>query len=289
MNVTKYILNTMVLLPSIVLLFYVLPELVHVIYVVPFAVITALPVIKRFLPQKYRGDVYMLALLVIAILVLVTLFLDLRLLPDTPFVSVFRIPLDTQTFITLFISVSSVSVIEGILAKNVNRAVSALFVSILPLLDQVFTVFLVTQGLSYFAALSEAYSYQFISILALIFTGSTNIDGVKFPPPLSTFQSPLNNFVLVAMIIAIIGFILYFIIVADQKHRAETVSLMSAPIFMGALIGVLTFSAIVVLESVNLQLLGGAVAVMVTLIYMSRSSPDRRRKRKRKKATVNSK
>ncbi|MFG1449496.1 MAG: hypothetical protein AAE983_02490 [Thermoplasmataceae archaeon] len=289
MNITKYILNTMVLLPSIVLLFYVLPELVHVIYVVPFAVITALPVIKRFLPQKHQEDVYLLTILVIAILVVVSLLLELGLLPDTSFVRLFRIPLDTQTFITLFLSISSVSVIEGILAKNVNRAISALFVSILPLLDQVFTVFLVTQGLSYFSALSEAYSYQFISILALIFTGSTNIDGVKFPPPLSTFQSPLNSFVLVAMIVAIIGFILYFIIVVDQKHRAETVSLMSAPIFMGALIGVVTFAAIVILESVNLQLFGGAVAVMATLIYMSRSSPDRRRKRQKKKATVISK
>ncbi|MCL4438932.1 MAG: hypothetical protein M1616_06180 [Candidatus Thermoplasmatota archaeon] len=289
MNITKYILNTMVLLPSIVLFFYVFPELVHVIDVVPFAVITALPIIKRFLPKKHQEDVYLLALLVIAILVLVSFLVDLNLIADSRFVSLFRIPLDTQTFITLFISVSSVSVIEGILARNVNRAVSALFVSILPLLDQVFTVFLMTQGLSYFAALSEAYSYQFISILALIFTGSTNIDGVKFPPPLSTFQSPLNSFVLVAMIIAIIGFILYFILVVDDRHRSETVSLMSAPIFVGAVIGVITFAAIVILESVNLQLLGGAVAVMATLIYMSRSSPERRRKRQKKKATVISK
>ena len=286
MNISKYILNTMVMLPPIVLFFYVFPELSHILYLVPFAIFTALPVVKRLLPVRHRDALYPAVLMVVLIVLLVSILRALNFIPYTWYDGIFVVPLTINTFITLFISLSSATVIEGILAANVNRAISALFVSILPLLDQVFAVFLVTQGLTYPSALSEAYSYQFIAILALVFTGSTNIDGNLFPPPLSTFQSPLNEFVLIAMILAILGFILYFIIIRTDRHRSEIVSLISPAIFMGAIIGAVTFSAIVILESVNLQLLGGSVAILATVIYIARSSPERRRKRMRKKGTV---
>ncbi|MCL4341122.1 MAG: hypothetical protein M1431_03390 [Candidatus Thermoplasmatota archaeon] len=285
---SKYVLNFMILLPSIVLFFYVIPELYLVLYLVPFIILSLMPIIKRLIPSRFRKGFYYYVATVVLVLVLLTLLVKISVLPLVWYDRYFMIPLTEQTFLTIFISISTASIIEGILSESLNRAVSSLFVSILPLLDQVFAVFLTTNGLSYFSALGEAYSYQFISILALVFTGSTNIDGNSFPPPLSTFQSPLNNFVLVAMIISIIGFILYFILIKETKHRSEAVSLISMPILAGAVIGVITFLAIVELESLNLQLLGGSVAILATVIYMARSSPERRRSRRLKRSRVNS-
>lgn len=285
---SRYGLNFMILLPSIVLFFYVIPELYKVVYLVPFVVLSLLPVIKRIIPTRFRKGFYFYVAIIVLALILVTLLVKLSIIPLAWYDRYFLIPLTEQTFITIFISISTASIMEGVLSETLNRAISSLFVSILPLMDQVFAIFLMSNGLSYFAALSEAYSYQFIAILALIFTGSTNVDGTSFPPPLSTFQSPLNNYVLVALVISIIGFILYFILVRETKHRSEVVSLISLPILAGAVIGAITFFAIVELESLNLQLLGGSVAILATVVYIARSSPQRRRSRMLKKGRVNS-
>ena len=284
---SKYGLNFMILLPSIVLFFYVIPELYKVLYLVPFTILSLLPIIKRLLPTRFRKGFYYYVATVVLALILVTLLVKIAIIPLAWYDRDFQIPLTEQTFLTIFLSISTASIIEGVLSESLNRAISSLFVSILPLMDQVFAVFLTTNGLSYFSALEEAYSYQFIAILALVFTGSTNIDGNSFPPPLSTFQSPLNNFVLVALIISILGFILYFILVKETKHRSETVSMISMPIFAGAVVGAITFFVIVELESLNLQLLGGSVAILATVIYIARSSPERRRARRLKRGRVN--
>ena len=119
---SKYVLNFMILLPSIVLFFYVIPKLYLVLYLVPFIILSLMPIIKRLIPSRFRKGFYYYVATVVLALVLLTLLVKISLLPLAWYDRDFMIPLTEQTFLTIFISISTASIIEGILSESLNRA-----------------------------------------------------------------------------------------------------------------------------------------------------------------------
>ena len=277
-------INIAILLPSFILILYVVPHILGVVYLVPFFIISFLPLIKRFLPKNIADLVYPLSAIFILLLFLFNLLVLSHAVNVNRFTAIFVIPLTVETMITLSIAMSIAAAIEGVFSTSLAKTIAALSFSLLPLMDQVFVLYLVNVfGYTYLHAYFEAYTMQEVSLIALVFTGSTNIFGARFPPPLAAYSFPIDPVMLVSMIISIIGVLSYFVIVKEKKLRSEVISGLSSAVFTGGIIGLIVFYAVRITSSSGLELLVAAIALVVTMAYASRSSPDRLNKKRNKR------
>ncbi|HLH86463.1 MAG TPA: hypothetical protein VKU79_06345 [Thermoplasmataceae archaeon] len=285
---SRYGINVLVMLPALVLLSYIAGEMFRVVSMASFLILSSLPVIKRLLPKQYRGNFYPLVILAVLLLILLSIMTTAGIITVPRELSFLIVPLTETTFLTLGFAWTVAIILEGLLSPNIRRTISYLLVSMLPLLDQVFVIYLMNQfGYSYQEALTEAYFQQAASFLLLLFAGSTNADGYNFPPPLSTINIPLNNVVLITLILAVIGFMVYFILESEKPSRSEATSQIAYSLFLGALLALVTFLFIKIAQPASLDLFVAALAVLGTLIAIRRSSPERYERRLRKRATVN--
>ncbi len=270
-------INVAIMLPSIVLSIYVIPHLLGIVYVAPFLVLSILPIIKKFLPEAFARNLYPVVAIIVLLIILLNIMLAGNLIPSDWFLRLFVIPLNIQTAITLTMALSLASVFEGIFSKSLSKSIGYQTFSLLPLLDQVFVLYLMQQySYTYLQAYYEAYSQQLISIIALMVTGSTNIFGQKFPPPLSEYSFPIDPVMLAALIISLVAIMAYFVIVKESKHKGEVLSGIASALVLGGLLGMVVFYFIQIASGSGFELFVAALALVVTIIYAARSSPEKK-------------
>lgn len=270
-------INVAIMLPSIVLSIYVIPHLLGVVYVAPFIILSILPIIRKFLPEAFARNLYPVVAIVVLLIILLNIMLAGNLIASDWFLRLFVIPLNIQTAITLTMALSLASVFEGIFSKSLSKSIGYQTFSLLPLLDQVFVLYLMQKfSYTYLQAYYEAYSQQLISLIALMVTGSTNIFGQKFPPPLSEYSFPIDSVMLVALIISLAAIMAYFVIVKENKHKGEVLSGIASALVLGGLLGMVVFYFIQIASGSGFELFVAALALVVTIIYAARSSPERK-------------
>lgn len=270
-------INVAIMLPSIVLSIYVIPHLSGVVYLAPFVILSILPIIKKLLPEAYGRNLYPVVTIIVLLIILLNIMLAGNLIASDRFLKLFIIPLNIQTAITLTMALSLASLFEGIFSKSLAKSIGYQTFSLLPLLDQVFVLYLMQQyAYTYLQAYYEAYSQQIVSILALIVTGSTNIFGQKFPPPLSEYSFPIDPVMLGALIISLIAIMAYFVIVKENKLKGEVLAGIASALVLGGILGMIVFYFVQITAGSGFELFVAALALVVTLIYAARSTPERK-------------
>lgn len=273
--------NAAIMLPSIVLSIYVLPYLYGVIFLVPFVILSLLPIVKKLAPQPYSFYVYPVAAISVLLIILLNLLVATGLVHKSIFTNFFHIPLEIQTAITLTMALSIAAVLEGIFSRTLSRSIGYMTFSLLPLLDQVFVLYLMQQfGFGYITAYEQAYSQQIFSMLALIFTGSVNIMGHKYPPPLSEYNFPIDNVMLVAMIISLAAIMFYFVVIRETKLRNEVLGGVAYSLLLGGMIGFVVFYIVQITTPSGFELFAAALSLVITLVYAATTSPERRARKK---------
>lgn len=273
--------NFAIMLPSIALALYVMPHVVGVLYIAPFIILIALPVVKRLIPQPYSSNLYQLVAIVVLLIILLNILIASGNVPKNGFTSLFTIPLTLGTMITLSMALGIGAIFEGILSNSLPKVIGLLTFSLLPLLDQIFVLFLIHEyGYPYTTAYLDAYSQQLFSLIALVVTGSTNIFGTKYPPPLSRYAFPIDPVMLVVMIISLAAIMFYFVAIRETKLRNEVLSGVASALLVGAMLGFVVFYLIQITESSGFELFVASMAVIITLIYAGRSSPERKARKK---------
>lgn len=273
--------NIAIMLPAIVLSFYVIPHIISVVYLAPFVILGLLPLVKRLLPQPFAVNLYPVTAIIVLLIILLNLLIAMNMVAVNAFDRFMIIPLKTETAITLTMALSVAALFEGIFSKTLSRSIGYQTFALLPLLDQVFVLFLMQKyGYTYIQAYYSAYSQQVFSLLALLFTGSTNIYGTKFPPPLSEYTFPIDPVMLAAMIISLAAIMVYFIFIRETKLRSEVFSGVSTALLAGGLIGFGVFYAIQLSTPTGFELFVAALAIVITLLYAARSSPERKARKK---------
>lgn len=289
-------MNFGIMLPAVILIFYVIPHLTGEIYMVPFLLLIAVPVVSIFVPGRFRGMVNPAVILAILLLILMSLAVLVGNSTSGTFLTSFSsyveknrilknlvIPFNLKTGITFSMVISVAAAMGGIKSKSLNRAISYLVLSLLPLLDQVFVLYLMQiYNYSYSNAYLQAYEMQLLSWIALIFTGSTNIDGQSFPPPLQKYNFPIDPVMMVALIVSLISVIAYFILTQDRQLRASAVAGIGSAVLLGGVIAFLVFAIDQLLSGMGFQILVVAIAVLATALYAVRSSPERKLKKQGK-------
>ncbi len=285
--------NTCIMLPAIVLIIYVIPHLLGDVYLAPFVVLSLVPVISVFVPSRFRAYVNPLVILIILMLILLSLAVETGNIGSPNSFSGFSsyvessrlwshlvIPFTLRTFITFSMVIAVTATIGGIKSGTVQRSISYLVLSMIPLMDQVFVLFLMAKySYSYAAAYMQAYEMQLVSWIALVFTGSTNIDGQSFPPPLQEFSFPINPVMMVALIISLVAIISYFVMVQEKQFRSEALGGIGVAVILGGIIAFVVFAVDQMVSSMGFQILAVALAVFITAIYVVRSSPERKMKK----------
>lgn len=274
-------LNTAIMLPSIVLALYVVPHIIGVVYSVPFFVLGFLPIVRRFSPDYIGRNLYPTVVILVLLLILLNLLISIGTVQLNAYDSFLVIPLNIETAITLTMALSVASILEGIFSKSLARSIGYMTFSLMPLLDQVFVLYLMNQyGYGYVQAYYSAYTQQLMSLLALIVTGSTNIFGTNFAPPLSKYSFPIDPVMLVAMIISLAAILLYFILIRETKLRGEVFSGVANALLLGGILGFAAFYAIQVAEQYGYQLFIASLALIIAIIYAARSTPERKARKK---------
>lgn len=273
--------NIAIMLPSIVLALYVVPHILGVVYIVPFILLSFLPLVKRLLPQQFAANLYPIVAIFVLLVILLNLLMTLKLVQKDFLTSLLVIPLTTETAITLTMALSVAAILEGVFSRTLARSIGYQTFSLLPLLDQVFVLYLMhTSSYTYLQAYYAAYSQQVFSLMALLVTGSTNIFGTKYPPPLSEYNFTIDPVMLVAMIISLAAIMLYFIVIRESKLRSEVFSGVATALLAGGIIGFGVFYAIQLATPSGFELFVASLAIIITVLYAARSSPERKARKK---------
>ncbi len=276
-NLKMIPINFAIMLPSIVLAIYVIPNIIGVVYLAPFIILSILPLVRKIIPEPFGRNFYPLVAVVVLLLILLNLVLAANLVATNWFFNLLIIPLNIETAITLTMALSVASVLEGIFSSSLARSIGFQTFSLLPLLDQVFVLYLMQQySYTYLQAYYEAYSQQIISLIALVVTGSTNIFGQKFPPPLSEYSFPIDPLMLAALIISLIAIMAYFVIIKENKLKGEVLGGIASALVLGGVLGMIVFYLVQITTGYGYELFVAAVALVATLIYAARSSPERK-------------
>lgn len=273
--------NAAIMLPSIVLSLYVVPHIIGVVYAIPFFILGFLPIIRRFSPDYIGRNLYPGVAIFVLLLILLNLLFAIGTVPLNSWDSFLVIPLNIETAITLTMALSVASVLEGIFSKSLARSIGYMTFSLLPLLDQVFVLFLMKQfGYGYVQAYYSAYTQQLMSMLALVVTGSTNIFGTNYAPPLSKYNFPIDPVMLVAMIVSLVAIMFYFIFIRETKLRGEVFAGVSSALLLGGLLGFAVFYMVQLATPSGFELFVASLALVVTLLYAARSTPERKARKK---------
>lgn len=273
--------NAAIMLPSIVLALYVIPHIIGVVYAVPFFILGFLPVLRRFSPDYVGRNLYPAVVIFVLMLILLNLLLALGTVPLNMFDSFLVIPLNLETAITLTMALSVASVLEGIFSKSLARSIGYMTFSLMPLLDQVFVLYLMNQfSYGYVQAYYSAYTQQLMSLLALVVTGSTNIFGTNYAPPLSKYSFPIDPVMLAAMIVSLSAILLYFILIRETKLRGEVFAGVANALLLGGLLGFGAFYAIRIATQYGYQLFVASLTLIIALLYATRSTPERKARKK---------
>ncbi len=289
-------MNFGIMLPAVILIFYVIPHLAGEIYIVPFAILISVPVVSVFVPRRFRTMVNPAVILAILLVILLSLAVlagrsttGTFLTPLSNYVEKNRllkylvIPFNLKTGITFSMVISVTAAMGGIKSRTLNRAVSYLVLSLLPLLDQVFVLYLMQiYNYSYSSAYLQAYEMQLLSWIALIFTGSTNIDGQSFPPPLQKYNFPVDPAMMISLIVSLISIIAYFILTQDRQLRPSALAGIGSAVLLGGILAFLVFAIDQLVSGMGFQILVVAIAVLATAIYAVRSAPERKLKKQGK-------
>ena len=273
--------NAAIMLPSIILALYVVPHLFGVVYLAPFIVLGFLPIIRRFSPDYIGRNLYPTVAIVVLLVILLNILISISFVPLNAWDNFLVVPLNVETAITLTMALSVASVLEGIFSRSLARSIGYMTFSLLPLLDQVFVLYLMQQfGYGYIQAYYSAYSQQLMSLLALIVTGSTNIFGTDFAPPLSRYNFPIDPIMLVAMIISLAAILFYFIFIRETKLRGEVFAGVASALLLGGLLGFAVFYMVQITTPSGFELFVAALALIITGIYAARSTPERKARKK---------
>lgn len=281
-------INVAIMLPTIVLSIYVIPHLAGVVYVAPFILLSILPIIRKFLPEPFARNLYPVVAILVLLIILLNIMLSANLIAPDRFLNLFIIPLNIQTAITLTMALSLASLFEGIFSRSLAKSIGYQTFSLLPLLDQVFVLFLMQKyAYTYLQAYYEAYSQQLVSLMALVVTGSTNIFGQKFPPPLSEYSFPIDPVMLGALIISLAAIMAYFVVVRENKLKGEVLSGIASALVLGGILGMVVFYLVQITSGYGYELFVAALALVVTLVYAARSSPERKARKSAAMANKN--
>lgn len=294
--ISRSLTNAGIMLPALILIFYVIPNLMGEIYLLPFIALISVPLLSLFVPGRYRSYVNPVVILVVLLLILLSLGVIIGSSTNGTFLTGLSayiesnrllmhllIPFNLKTGITFSMVFSVTAAMGGIKSKTVQRTISYLVVSLLPLLDQVFVLYLMQiYHYSYSSAYLQAYEMQLVSWIALIFTGSTNIDGQSFPPPLQKYAFPIDPVMMIALIISLVSIIAYFVISQDRRFRSQALAGIAPAVTLGGLIAFVVFAVDQLVSSLGFQILVVALAITVTAAYAIRSSPERKMKKQGK-------
>lgn len=294
--ITRTAMNFGIMLPAVLLIFYVIPHLTGEIYIFPFAALIAVPIVSIFVPRRFRPMVNPAVILAILLVILFSLAVLAGESTSGTFLTQFSnyveknrllryfvIPFNLKTGITFSMVISVTAAMGGIKSRTLSRAISYLVLSLLPLLDQVFVLYLMQiYNYSYSNAYLQAYEMQLLSWIALIFTGSTNIDGQSFPPPLQKYSFPIDPAMMISLILSLVSIITYFILTQDRQLRPSALAGIGSAVLLGGVLAFLVFAIDQLVSGFGFQILAVAIAVLATALYAVRSTPERKLKKQGK-------
>ncbi len=259
-------MNALILSPSLLVIIYVFPRLISQIYVVLFFIIAIIPFIKHFSPIYVGKYVYPVAIIVATLIFINSILVTYHVSTQFIILSRLVIPLDLKTAISAVFGIGVIFVIEGLFARKVHLSLGYLFLSLGTFLDQLAIFHVMTySGYSYLAAASSVYINEVESIITLI------TSGYQVALPLSVIRFKIDPYMLITFSIAIVGFIVSFLLV-KEVDRSERMNGLPYPIIIGALIGFAVFIGAEVMSELGLQIFVVAIAITLMALLIRRST-----------------
>lgn len=260
------LINISVMAPSIFLLYYVVPHVMSSINIFVFAYIIALPFLHAFAPKKIKYAVYPVALIVILLIVLITIMIDSSLISRNYILHFFIIPLNDVTFISVIAAMGVLFTIEGVFSDRIYKTMGFLVLSLASLLDQLAIVtVMINNNYSYFYAYTVVNAEEIFSLYTLV------VDGFQKVLPLATLQIPVDNYLLVAFVISVIGILSSFYF-NGRKTDPEILNRMAYPVFLGSVLGLGAFAFLEFMTTYGFQLAAVSASILVTVIALAVTS-----------------
>ena len=257
--------NILIMLPSLLLVFYLLSMIIPLIYLSMFIVISILPFIKHLSPTYVSKYLYPVAIIISALLLLNSALLEFNVIHRYPILSSLVIPLNITTAITFDLGLGVLFIVEGSLAKRLHVALGFLFLSLATFLDQL-AIFRTMEysGIPYIYAALKIYLDEGIAIITLI------TSGYQTTLPLADMHFSIDFYMFLAFLVSAIGSVSYFLVVKDEDRSARLNELALA-VITGSLIGFVVFVAVNEFSRYGLQIFVVAVAI-TAIILLIRSS-----------------
>ena len=257
--------NILIMLPSLLLIFYLLSMIIPLIYLSMFIFISILPFIKHFSPTYVSKRFYPAAIIISALLFLNSALVEFNVIHRYPILSSLVIPLNITTAITFDLGLGVLFIVEGLLAKRVHVALGFLFLSLATFLDQL-AIFRTMEysGIPYIYAALKIYLDEGIAIITLI------TSGYQTTLPLANMHFSIDFYMFLAFLVSAIGSVSYFLVVKDEDRSARLNELALA-VITGSLIGFVIFVTVNEFSRYGLQIFVVAVAI-TAIILLIRSS-----------------
>lgn len=270
-DIYRMITNVVIMVPALVLLFYVLPYTAPQMNYAILLILISIPFIKFFVPSPFKGAVYPMAAIVFLLLVLVTLLANYTALLAGTAAQLLSLPLKVSTFVSAVIALSIIIVAEAILSDRIYKTVALLFLSMGGLLDQLAIITsMITNGTSYIVAYEFVNGEEIYSLYTLVVYGYQEV------LPLANLKVQIGPLLLGAFVVSIIG-ILIALYMRGLKNSPETLNRFGYPVFLGSILGSLAFIIIKEVTTYKIQLSAVSLSIIFTLIAIGWTS--RRSKR----------
>ncbi len=264
--VSRLLLNLIIMMPSVSLLVYVIPYSAPQLDYPMVAVIVAIPFVKFFTPSAYKGAVYPLSTIMFLLLLLLTLLSHFTTALSGTVATSLSLPVSVSTFVSAIIAISVIIVAEGILSEKIYKTSALLIMSLALLLDQLAIVTsMISTGSSYFVA------YEFINGEELYSLYTLIAYGYQVVLPLANLKIQIGTFLLGTFIVSL-GGILTALYLRGSVNSPETLNRFGYPVFVGALIGALSFFAVREATAYNIQLSVVSASIVVTLVVAGLTS-----------------
>lgn len=265
-DVSRTIINFVIMLPALSILIYVLPHSASEFNYAMILALVAIPFIRFLTPRPYKPAVYPLSAIVFLLLLLMTLLTNYTTVFAGTAAELISLPVNISTFVSAIIALSMILVAEGILSDRIQKTVALLFLSMGGLLDQLAIVtYMIANGTSYFVA------YEFINGEELYSLYTLVVYGYQVVLPLANLTIPIGTFILGTFIVSIIG-ILVALYLRGSGNSPETLNRFGYPVFMGGVVGTVAFFLVREMTKYNIQLSVVSLSIIATLIAVGYTS-----------------
>ncbi len=271
-RLVQIISNILILSPVIYSFYYVQSNVIsYVMYPINW-IIFAIPVIKNVIP-KYGKFVYPLSFL-FTFTYFFLVFLHLIVVKNYLILQYFNAPITNLTYVenlvfTFFTSLPFIFIVEGAFSMKLQRILSYLVIGMADLLDMVVAIQMNSLlGGNIITSFTYANALFGMNIYTLFFFG------YEFISIIFHVSTAFNNALDIAFIISIIGVISYFFFVSEGRKRVHMDGIAYGFLY-GGMITVIVSYAIGFASGSFEELMIIAIAILVSLIWLRRSSKQK--------------